>query len=125
MLTHSRFSLRRLALRTAAARPAAARIAVPELRAAQILTRAFSDAPEGLPNFHRTGSAASFNRNDGQAPRERRERSLAPTTPTKVLYVGNVSFQASEEDLMEVFSQVGTVESVKLARHATDGNPRG
>lgn len=64
-------------------------------------------------------------RDGGQGGFGGRSRPPPPTTPTKVLYVGNVSFQTTEEELMELFSQVGAVDSVKLARHAADGNPRG
>ena len=34
------------------------------------------------------------------------------------LFVGNLSFQATEEDLRELFQQAGTVESVRIV---TDG----
>lgn len=71
------------------------------------------------------GERTPFRRTGGNYSSGGRERPPPPTEPTKVLYVGNVSFQTTEEELMELFSQVGVVESVKLARHATDGNPRG
>ncbi|HBG92416.1 MAG: hypothetical protein A3J81_06960 [Nitrospirae bacterium RIFOXYB2_FULL_43_5] len=41
------------------------------------------------------------------------------------LYVGNISFQASEEDLKELFSKAGTVASTKLITDAATGRPRG
>lgn len=43
----------------------------------------------------------------------------------KKLYVGNVSFQASEDDLKNLFSQAGEVVSAKLITDAATGRPRG
>ena len=41
------------------------------------------------------------------------------------LYVGNISFKASEEDIRELFARSGTVESVKIITDAHTGNPKG
>ncbi|RJQ41403.1 MAG: RNA-binding protein [Nitrospiraceae bacterium] len=41
------------------------------------------------------------------------------------LYVGNISFQASDDDLKELFSKAGTVASTKLITDAATGRPRG
>ncbi len=41
------------------------------------------------------------------------------------LYVGNISFDASEEDIKEFFSQSGEVESVTLITDRQTGQPRG
>ena len=43
----------------------------------------------------------------------------------KRLYVGNISFQASEDDLKELFSKAGEVVSTKLIKDAATGRPRG
>lgn len=43
----------------------------------------------------------------------------------KKLYVGNVSFQASEDDLKELFSKAGEVVSAKLITDAATGRSRG
>ncbi|MCE5195520.1 MAG: RNA-binding protein [Nitrospiraceae bacterium] len=43
----------------------------------------------------------------------------------KKLYVGNISFQATEEDLKELFAKSGEVESVKIITDAQTGKPRG
>ncbi len=43
----------------------------------------------------------------------------------KKIYVGNISFKASEEDLRGLFSQSGQVESVKLITDKHTGNPKG
>jgi RNA recognition motif-containing protein len=44
--------------------------------------------------------------------------------PSK-LFVGNLSFQATEEDLRELFQQAGTVESVRIVTDQFTGRPRG
>jgi cold-inducible RNA-binding protein len=41
------------------------------------------------------------------------------------LFVGNLSFQATEEDLRELFAQAGTVESVRIVTDQFTGRPRG
>ena len=41
------------------------------------------------------------------------------------LYVGNLSFQASEEDLRNLFSQAGQVEAVKIVTDRDTGESRG
>ncbi|MFN0111986.1 MAG: RNA recognition motif domain-containing protein [Blastocatellia bacterium] len=41
------------------------------------------------------------------------------------LYVGNLSFQTTDQDLQGLFSQVGTVESVSLVTDRETGRPRG
>jgi len=41
------------------------------------------------------------------------------------LYVGNLSFQTSGDDLQQLFSQAGTVESVNLIEDRETGRSRG
>jgi RNA recognition motif-containing protein len=41
------------------------------------------------------------------------------------LYVGNLPFGASEEDLKNLFAQAGTVESVKIVVDSYSGRSRG
>lgn len=41
------------------------------------------------------------------------------------LYVGNVSFQATEKDLEELFEKAGHVESVKIITDSYSGQSRG
>lgn len=43
----------------------------------------------------------------------------------KKLYVGNISFKATEEDIRELFSRSGEVETVKIITDAHTGNPKG
>jgi RNA recognition motif-containing protein len=41
------------------------------------------------------------------------------------LFVGNLSFSTSEDDLMSLFSQYGAVESVNVITDRMTGQPRG
>ncbi len=41
------------------------------------------------------------------------------------LYVGNISFKATEEDMTKLFSQAGQVVSAKLIKDAATGRLRG
>jgi RNA recognition motif-containing protein len=41
------------------------------------------------------------------------------------LYVGNLSFGASEEDLKKLFSEVGVVQSIKIVMDSYSGRSRG
>lgn len=43
----------------------------------------------------------------------------------KKLYVGNLPFSATEDELNQAFSQHGTVHSVKLINDRDTGRPRG
>ena len=44
---------------------------------------------------------------------------------SKKLYVGNLSFQTSSEDLQQLFSQAGTVESASVVEDRETGRSRG
>ncbi|HQR34751.1 MAG TPA: RNA-binding protein [Blastocatellia bacterium] len=41
------------------------------------------------------------------------------------LYVGNLAFQTTNEDLQDLFSPIGTVESISLVTDRDTGRPRG
>src|SRR4026209_1994348 len=41
------------------------------------------------------------------------------------LFVGNLSFRATEEDLRELFAQAGNVETVRIITDQFTGRPRG
>lgn len=41
------------------------------------------------------------------------------------LYVGNLSYDTTEEGLRDLFAQAGTVESVDMIRDRESGRPRG
>src|SRR6266567_8131690 len=72
-----------------------------------------------------------FTGNHPHAPPEARgehtvgpDRGRRPAMPAK-LFVGNLSFQATEEDLRELFQQAGTVETVRIITDQFTGRPRG
>ncbi|MCB1036018.1 MAG: RNA-binding protein [Acidobacteria bacterium] len=44
---------------------------------------------------------------------------------SKKIYVGNLPFSASDEELRELFSEFGEVESVHLVTDRETGRPRG
>ncbi len=44
---------------------------------------------------------------------------------SKKLYVGNISYQVTEEDIKELFSKIGEVESVKIITDAYTGQSKG
>jgi len=44
---------------------------------------------------------------------------------TKKLYVGNISFSATEDELRDLFQQAGEVESVKIITDNYSGRSRG
>jgi RNA recognition motif-containing protein len=44
---------------------------------------------------------------------------------SKSLYVGNLPFTATEEEVNDLFAQYGAVESVKLLSDRDTGRPRG
>src|ERR1700758_4029375 len=41
------------------------------------------------------------------------------------VFVGNLSFQTTQDDLTSIFSQYGAVESVNIVTDRTTGQPRG
>ena len=43
----------------------------------------------------------------------------------KTIYVGNLPFNASEDDVRDLFSQYGAIHSVKMITDRETGKPRG
>ncbi|MFM8230176.1 MAG: RNA recognition motif domain-containing protein [Chthoniobacterales bacterium] len=86
----------------------------------------FGLAPQPAAKPSANGSSRrEFNRDEARAPREARppREPRAPREPRKPeavevtsprLYVGNLSYDASESDLFELFSGVGTVANVEI-----------
>jgi len=44
---------------------------------------------------------------------------------SKIIYVGNLPFSATEEEIRELFAEYGTVNSVKMISDRDTGRPRG
>lgn len=51
--------------------------------------------------------------------------SIGGKTVGKKIYVGNIPFKTTEEDIKELFSQNGEVESVKIITDAHSGQSKG
>lgn len=49
----------------------------------------------------------------------------AGETGTKTIFVGNLSFKASEEELSQLFAPYGTIKSARVMRHRQSRRPRG
>lgn len=43
----------------------------------------------------------------------------------KKVYVGNISFKATEDNIRELFENIGEIESVKIITDMHTGNPKG
>lgn len=124
-------SLRRIAVTASHARPsslnastfAVSRHARPsnlgELRSFETLLQmrwnstaeAASTPADRRTNFR----SGSFNRNQNNVDRP----------PTKVLYVGNLKYEITEEEIKEQFSKFGAIRGVKLPRDLETGQARG
>src|SRR6266576_1726213 len=72
---------------------------------------------QSLPQSGAVGSAVSL---IGPCQRGQEVASMSAK-----LFVGNLSFQATEEDLRELFAQAGTVETVRIITDQFTGRPRG
>ena len=80
------------------------------------------DAESTLSGASALGAAAGFAA--GGEQRERRRFNVPAAPPSQELYVGNLFFQVTEDQLHRVFSRFGAVEQVKLIKDPT-GRPRG
>ena len=59
------------------------------------------------------------------APRQKSTRSEQDNPLSSKLYVGNLSFDSTEDDLRELFGRHGTVDSVAVITDRETGRPRG
>jgi RNA recognition motif-containing protein len=48
-----------------------------------------------------------------------------PVNPTKVIYVGNLKYETTEQELEERFSEFGEVKGVRIPRSSDQGVARG
>ena len=64
---------------------------------------------------------------DKSEVREKRAQKFGDSAsePASVLFVGNLSFDSTEDGLWEVFGEYGEVKSVRLPTNPETGNPRG
>lgn len=90
--------------------------------------------PKGRPQADRSSSASSGPRstNDNPRPqREPRQRREAPPSvnpgdiTTDRLYVGNLSYDASESDLFELFNGVGAVKNAEVVVNSRTQRSKG
>lgn len=75
-----------------------------------------SAAPKTAPTQNkapRTNTRDARNAGEARPPRERREPSNADVESTR-LYIGNLSFDANESDIEELFKGIGPVRSVEI-----------
>jgi nucleolin len=64
------------------------------------------------------GSGREYN-----APRERRE--YPKSEPSSTVFVGNLSFQATEQDIQEAFSGCGAINQIRLPKYHDTGKMKG
>lgn len=64
---------------------------------------------------------------DPNTVREKRAKAFgdAPSAPSSVLFVGNLSFDATEDAVWETFSEYGEVKNVRLPTDRESGRPKG
>lgn len=64
---------------------------------------------------------------DQNTVREKRANAFgdSPSAPSSVLFVGNLSFDATEDAVWEVFSEYGDIKSVRLPTDRESGRPKG
>jgi RNA recognition motif-containing protein len=75
-------------------------------------------------NGKRPGNAPAPTRNGSQPPRSvRKPESIEVTTPR--LYVGNLSFDATESDLFELFNGVGQVQNAEVVTYKHNQRSKG
>jgi RNA recognition motif-containing protein len=86
---------------------------------------------ESAPNPGRSSSPrADFKEREPRAERPRREdRPKAEPVPQEIvspkLYVGNLSYEAVESDLFDLFSKVGAVKNVEIAMDRRTNRSKG
>ena len=78
-----------------------------------------------VPEQPRSTSNSNGSRNGGESPRSssRRPESVEVTTPR--LYVGNLSFEATESDLFELFNGVGQVQNAEVVTYKHNQRSKG
>ncbi|MCE9609948.1 MAG: hypothetical protein K8R23_07035 [Chthoniobacter sp.] len=71
-----------------------------------------------------SGNGQNKTRNEPRPTRQARQPDLSEVTTPK-LYIGNLSYSATEDDLVELFKGVGMVKSAEVATHRDTDNSKG
>lgn len=80
--------------------------------------------PEQTRSSSSSSSSGNGSRNgEGSRPSARRPESVEVTTPR--LYVGNLSFEATESDLFELFNGVGQVQNAEVVTYKHNQRSKG
>lgn len=87
-------------------------------------------APESAPRPQREAREPRATHNESREPREPRQRREAPAVnpadiTTERLYVGNLSYDASESDLFELFNGVGGVRNAEVVVNSRTQRSKG
>lgn len=96
----------------------------------EFATKEGCDAAVAMNGKEIDGRAANIDRTTNQnkaAGPEKRAKAFGDSTsePSSVLFVGNVSFNVTEDGLWEVFGDYGEVKSVRLPTDRESGRPKG
>jgi RNA recognition motif-containing protein len=80
--------------------------------------------PAYEPRQQSTASSEPREAHEPRAPREQRKPEAVEVTSEK-LYIGNLSFDASESDLFELFNGVGQVRNAEIVTHKETEKSKG
>lgn len=76
-----------------------------------------------------TGAPKAFSERPERTDRPRKEISAEPPVPQEItttkLYVGNLSYDAAESDLFDLFSKVGAVKNVEVVMDRQNNRSKG
>jgi len=73
---------------------------------------------ERAPRQYQNAGAGGY-----QAPRE--PRSYPKSEPSTTVFIGNLSFQATEQDIASTFAQCGAINQIRLPRYHDTGKMKG
>lgn len=73
---------------------------------------------ERAPRQYQSGGAGGY-----QVPRE--ARTYPKSEPSTTVFIGNLSFQATEQDIASTFAQCGPINQIRLPRYHDTGKMKG
>ncbi|KAJ2547475.1 nuclear localization sequence binding protein [Coemansia sp. RSA 1933] len=78
-------------------------------------------------DFEVEGRTVRMEKTEGQARDGKQPRAQGPSTsePSKVLFIGNMSFRSTEDSVRSAFEECGTVVSVRIITDRETGRPKG